>query len=195
MAGKRTVQVLIAVNIALFVAQLFWMWIYGRDVNLLLACASDDIDKFTWALFLGANPNARTSNGTTALMIAAGSRNWVLAHDLIQHGADANLRDEEGETALFKATRVEDIVTVGFLLKHGADPNIPESEAGLTPLMIAARYGQVGIVKLLLAHGADPTIKDVRGLTALDFAHRQKGELQAKIAALIKQKLAEMGNR
>jgi len=193
--AKRVVWVLSVVNIALLVAQLFWAWLYGRDIALLLACASGDYGLFDIALAVGANPNARTANGTTALMLSAGSRGFLMTRDLLKRGVDVNIRNSEGETALFKAVSAGDSGTVKLLLDYGADPNVPETGFGVTPLMIAARDGRVRIVKLLLDHGADPTIKDTRGFTVLQFVHPEKGEEQAKIAALIKQKLSTMGNR
>lgn len=194
MTAKRIGWVLSVVNIALLIAQLFWVWLYGRDIALLLACASGDVADFQLALALGANPNARTSNGTTALMLAADSH-WIFVYDLLNQGADVNSRNRDGETALYRAVRVGDVDAVDMLLKHGADPNIRVSRFGVTPLMIAARDGRVGIVKLLLDHGADPTIKDTRGFTVLQFVRPEEGGEQAKITALIKQKLSTMGNR
>ena len=38
--------------------------------------------------------------------------------------------------------------------------------------MMAAMYGTPEAVKLLLHEGADPTLKNVQGLTALQFAER-----------------------
>lgn len=195
MAGKRTVQVLVVVNIALLVAQLLWLWVYGRDISLLLACASGDGGKFDLALLLGANPNARTSNGTTALMLAVANRNYLFALDLIRRGADVNSRDEDGDTALGYAVRRGSVSIVKLLLQYGANPNIRSGGFGVTPLMMAAGRGHVEIVKVLLENGADPSVRDAHGRTALNYARPQEGGEHAKIAALIQQKLSEKGNR
>ena len=57
------------------------------------------------------------------------------------------------------------------------------SPNGSTPLMMAAMYGTPSAVKLLLEAGADPSLKNIQGLTAIDFAQRGKRIDSAEIIA------------
>ena len=47
----------------------------------------------------GANPNAKTLHGTTALIAAAMEGDGAAAGSLLKTGADPALEDEEGNTA------------------------------------------------------------------------------------------------
>ena len=69
-----------------------------------------------------------------------------------------------------------------LLLEHhayidAASPN------GSTPLMMASLYGTPAAVKLLLEAGADPLLINEQGLTAIDFAYRDKRAESAEIIA------------
>ncbi len=96
----------------------------------------------------GADPNAVTDNGETALHTS-----------LSKPGADASQH-----------------AVVQLLLKHGADPNKRTSPGlataafwrdtrtrGETPLHRAAAYASEETVRFLLAAGADRTIRDANG--------------------------------
>lgn len=63
------------------------------------------------------------------------------------------------------------------------------SPNGTTPLMMAAHYGSSDAVKLLLESGADPVLKNIQGLSALDFANRAGNE---DSAAMIQKFIRDM---
>mgnify|MGYP000290591781 FL=1 len=49
--------------------------------------------------------------------------------------------------------------------------------------MMAAHYGTPEAVKLLLDEGADPMLKNLQGLTAIDFANRANRKESAELIA------------
>ena len=104
----------------------------------------------------GANPNAKATNGDTALMLAIPSQRIVL-HTRGSRYPDLDL------------ARVQSPDLVNELLANGANPNIQNSD-GATPLMAAASRGLGKIVDTLLAHGADVNLKANFGLTAYHLA-------------------------
>lgn len=53
----------------------------------------------------GANPNAQTQRGKTALMFAAENNAVAIVNTLLLHGARADIKDEMGETAVTKARK------------------------------------------------------------------------------------------
>ncbi len=75
------------------------------DHLLLLAAEQSDADSLTDALVQGANVNARTHGGTTALMLAAqhGAQDCVKL--LIAHDADLDATRADGGTAMSLAKR------------------------------------------------------------------------------------------
>lgn len=95
---------------------------------------------------LGADPNARSAEGATALSIAivGGSR--------------------------FGLTTLPEL---HLLVELGADPNLP-AESGLTPLQWAITHNRLEHAELLLALGADPYRQsiDYEPETAFDVARR-----------------------
>lgn len=71
------------------------------------ASANEDSACLQWLLEKGAEPNARSPNGTTALMMAARYGTESSVDLLLSAGADKNLRNDQGLTALDFARAAE----------------------------------------------------------------------------------------
>lgn len=125
----------------------------------------------------------RTNKDESPLMLAA-LRGYVeVCKLLIARDADVN---KPGWTPLHYAATGGHIDAMRLLLDNhayidAASPN------GSTPLMMASMYGTLDAVKLLLEAGADPGLKNVQGLTAIDFARKvQREETVLLVAAALR---------
>jgi ankyrin repeat protein len=131
---------------------------------LLDAVRAGDKDRVQQLLRQGADVNARTEDGTTALMHATAVGDIRLVRMLLEHKADVNARNKAGATALLWA--VGDRDKVRALLDRGAEVNAG-ADSGRTPLMIAVgSRGAADVVKLLIEKGADVHYSQ-RGYTVL----------------------------
>ncbi|MHC1728388.1 MAG: ankyrin repeat domain-containing protein [Syntrophobacteraceae bacterium] len=123
-----------------------------KDVELLLSA--------------GADVNAGTEYGTTALMGASQNGHDDIVELLLAHGADVNARMFDGWTSLFLASYNGGKKVVNLLLARGADVNVRAAN-GDTALMIASQTRYNDIVELLLSRGADINANSHNGETAL----------------------------
>jgi hypothetical protein len=131
-----------------------------------------------------------------ALIRAARSSDLEAMRVLIEAGANPSLRDEKrgGITPLLavtmgpelpslieaerRPTEAEAIPAIDFLLDHGVDPSIA-NDMGTTALHMAAMRNYPGIIKHMAERGANLNVKDLEGLTPLDYA---LGHLPARLA-------------
>ncbi len=115
----------------------------------------------------------RSSDGFSALHLAAFFGRAEVARRLLDRGADPNLWATGGIRVqpLHSAVAGGHESIAAMLVEAGADVNAVQ-DGGSTPLMGAARNGLVTTVALLLARGADPTAYDQDILTAADHADR-----------------------
>ena len=164
----------------------------GADVNaygyfgttpLMLAAMVGDLDFVKDLISRGANTNARSSNGKTALWLeVAGatcrtSIGWSIsasnadypgcARYLISKGEDVNAREEYGFSAIGVAASHGWTEGVKELSSLGANVNLPTKE-GYTPLMFASgSNGSIDSMKVLIDHGANVNARTNMGNTAL----------------------------
>jgi ankyrin repeat protein len=110
----------------------------------------------------------RNASDESPLMLAALSGELALCRLLIEKNADVN---KPGWAPLHYAAANGHLDVMNLLLEENAYIDAA-SPNGTTPLMMAAMYGTPSAVKLLLEAGADPMLKNVQGLSALDFANR-----------------------
>ena len=134
----------------------------GADVNvdsfpMLGALANGSTAAVEALVQAGANVNAVTSSGNTALHFAAQKNRVECIVALIAAGADIDARDRDGFTPLLAAIvygqgHEASILT---LIQHGADVNLA-SFSGMTPLSVALglEVGEACVVALIEA-GAD----------------------------------------
>ena len=78
---------------------------------------TDDAETAAALLAAGADVNAATAKGVTALMRAAATGNAALVQRLLDAGADVRATDSEGNTALRLADKNADVVVL--LLQAG----------------------------------------------------------------------------
>ena len=112
--------------------------------------------------------NTLNAKDESLLMLAALKGHEQIAEKLIKRGADVN---KTGWAPLHYAASGGHLSIIAMLIENSAYIDA-ESPNGTTPLMMAAMYSTPQAVKLLLQEGADPTLKNVQGLTALQFAER-----------------------
>ena len=146
------------------------------DMSPLDVAATVDHDNFVRLLIKhGADVNASSSNGCTALHFAAEKNNVAAIHVLVGAGADLHAGHDKplhcaaGSGCLTGRVCPEAALA---LLNLGADVNA-QSRDGETALHEAAsnagKPGSVEVVDLLLRWGADEAIVSSRGKTAAEM--------------------------
>jgi ankyrin repeat protein len=106
-----------------------------------------------------ADVNARSSDGSTALLWLAHWNDAETAGTLLAGGADANIANEFRMTPLSEACTNGSFALVRLLLKSDANPNTTIA-TGETPLMTCARSGSADAVRLLVEYGAAVNAKE-----------------------------------
>ncbi len=153
-----------AAALAAGVVMLAFASVAARAANssLVAAVEAGDRQAALELLDAGADPNERSSDGSTALLWAAYHGDAELVRRLIEAGADVEARNTFGAFALSEAAIIGSAPVIAALLEAGADPNAKNWE-GETPLMAAARSGNVEAARLLLEAGADVNAKEEWG--------------------------------
>jgi uncharacterized protein len=162
------------------------------NTTLLEAAESGDRATAIRLLGQGANPNAQSADGATAVMYAAANGDLDLVRALIKAGANVKLKNRFGTSALTEAAIIGSAPIIDALLKAGADPNTKNPE-GETPLMAVARSGKLEAATRLLDAGADVNSKEDWGeQSALMWAAAQS---QAEMVKLLASRGADVNAR
>jgi len=140
------------------------------DLRLPEAARTQDSKSVRSLLSQKADVNARSSDGSTALLWLAHWNDVETADLLLKAGADANTANDFGMTPLSQACTNASFEFVRLLLKSGANPNTAIA-TGETPLMTCAKTGNVDAVRLLVEYGAAVNAKEpAQNQTALMWA-------------------------
>ena len=105
----------------------------GADVNLygwpplIYASFNGHAAVVDYLLKKGAEVNATTDNGSTALLFAARFGHLEVVELLLQNHADPNLANERGATAIDWALKTENTDIADLLRKAGGHPGNPEA--------------------------------------------------------------------
>lgn len=144
--------------------------IVNADRELFEAIVDNDPARVSAWLARGAQANLRDEYGRTPLFLAAlGSKDQVIAEQLLDRGADVRARNVNGLTPLHIAAGVGDEARIALFLDRGAEIDA-RCVDGWTPLHCAAALGRFEEASFLVSRGADVSIRDRDGLTPLDVA-------------------------
>ena len=98
----------------------------------------------------GAEVGAKTNNGNTALLRAAGDGHAEVCKDLLAGGAEVDAKDDYGCAPLLWAARNGHIDMLKLLLDNGADANILDKHSN-TPYSLAEKKGEKEVLAILEA--------------------------------------------
>ena len=170
----------------------------GADINkqdkrsgytpLMMAFNNHNNEMARLILDEGAVVNIKANDGTTAIILAAGSSR-ELFDIILSKGADMNVRTDRGTGVYTQCILgiMSDKVDTDFakyLISKGADrdeQNTFGSYAGYTPLFWAILYNEEDIVKFLVETGSRTDIVAKNGKTALSLAQENGNENIVKI--------------
>lgn len=153
----------------------------GDDAsNLVESVIRDNPDHTALLLERGADPNAVSTVGNSALMYAVENGNMQIMKMLITAGARVNTSGFNGTTPLFIAIFNSDFEAAKFLLEQDANPNVRD-DFGVTPLLYAAATNQYQSADLLMFYDADPEMRDNQGndplMAAVTFGHLETSDV------------------
>jgi ankyrin repeat protein len=200
---RLTLAVAFLLWIAFMVAIPFWLVSSApsrrpdrKELNRTLLAAIRDGNHETVEELLdrGANVNARSEVGDTALMQAALNADQEMVQRLLRRGADVRARGVYGVTALLRAlhdpskvqlllhngARIDDRAMVLAAMIPGSRPtlellfrrggNVNAHVGRYTVLMAAAYSGDLDAATWLVEHGADVNARSEAGCAALNGA-------------------------
>ena len=131
----------------------------------------------------GADPNARTYQGTPLLLQVVLDKDQRAVELLLAHQADVNCTNREGGTPLCATARMGNKPIAELLLKAGADVNT-RSPGGVTALYDAVDFGHPEMVELLLTNKANPNLPIANGWTPLHAAvYRNRADIMRLLLA------------
>src|SRR5262245_38171619 len=118
----------------------------AADLRLVEAVRNQDEQQVRALLKQRVDVNARSGDGSTALLWAAHWNALETAGLLIRAGADANAANDFRMTPLSQACTNGTAAFVELLLTAGANPNSPVA-TGVPPILTCARTGNADSVR------------------------------------------------
>lgn len=163
---------------------------------ITIAARYGSVNALRYLISAGANINARTPAGETAVMLASyfasddgersaasGERYERAVRMLVEAGASLE-NEPHNYTPLAYAAYQGDDRIVRYLIERGARVNGDAQDGVIyvnTPLMMAAIQGHYGIALQLLRAGASATIRVRGGHTAAEFAEKYRHAALARL--------------
>ena len=144
----------------------------AATLSSMHAAASGNLVAVKVLIEKGADVNAKTSGGYTALRVAAWTGNLELVNLLVGNGADVNSRGPEGETLLVSAANSGNPQVVEFFIIKGLSVNARD-ESGETVLMHAVRWGHLDLMRDLISKEAGLNTEDESGEAVRTAASRK----------------------
>src|SRR5262245_12109039 len=146
----------------------------GGDTRLIEAVRNQDDQQVRTLLNQHPDVNARSGDGSTALLWASHWNALEIAGMLIRAGADPNAANDFRMTPLSQACTNGSAAFVELLLKAGANPNTPIA-TGVPPIMTCARSGNANAVRILIAGDANVNAREpAQNQTALMWAAAER---------------------
>jgi ankyrin repeat protein len=115
----------------------------------------DELDTADLLIRAGADVNAATTLGVTALALACENGSEMMVEKLLNAGANAQAAQLTGESALMTCARTGSVKAVIALVARGANVNAKEDANNQTALMWAVARRHADIARVLIEHGAD----------------------------------------
>lgn len=140
-----------------------------EDYNLMVAAQSGDLASAKKAIAAGANVNAMSGNGLSAIMYAAAKGHTDIVRLLLKAGANIEAKAKNSVTPLMLAANYGHTEAVKALIQAGANIETKDKN-GWTALMAAASEGRTETVKALIQAGAKLEATNKGGLTPLMIA-------------------------
>jgi uncharacterized protein len=112
----------------------------------------------------GYDLNSRTSQGYTALILAAYHGHLAVVEQLLKAGADPCAQDDRGNTALMGAIFKGELAVARRLIQAPCKPD-QHNNAGQTAAMYAALFGRAELLNELAHKGANLDATDNAGNT------------------------------
>lgn len=136
------------------------------NYELLVFAERGEANSILLWLGRGADVNAMSAEGISALMYASQNGHLQAVKVLVANGADIDYHPGNEFPPLSAAVINNRIEVVDYLLYKNADVNI-RNYNGITPLMLAAAYGYYPVVALILKYKPQLSLKDDWGNDAL----------------------------
>lgn len=141
-----------------------------EDYNLMVAAQSGDLAAAKKAIAAGANVNAMSGNGLSAIMYAAAKGHTDIVRLLLKAGANIEAKEKNGITPLMLAANLGHTEAVKALIQAGANAN-EKSKDGLTALAYAKGSNSKNkeeIINLLAPLTMNPVQLFVKGIENKD---------------------------
>ena len=136
----------------------------SRSSPLLYACQNGRTELFKMLLENGADVNAKSADGTSAIHFATQSANTEIVDLLLQRDLDINCKNNLGETPLYYtlyprpfqavSTAISTYKMAKFLIERGATIDVA-TVSDRTPLIHAITKNNLNVVNLLVSFGAN----------------------------------------
>jgi len=157
--------------------------VFAAQIKLMELSGAGDLAGVKALLADGVDANAKSADGTTALMVAAAAGHKEVVQTLLAAKSDVNAsRKDNSATALAVASQNGHLDVVLALIAAGANINYA-LDNGDTALIRASRNGYLDIVQALITAKAKINMHNLQGNTALIVASG-KGQLAASRALL-----------
>ena len=124
-------------------------------------------------MLVGAQPNAVSARGSTALIQACHFGKIEVVEELIKYGAAIELANYKNTTALMRACQEGHEDVVELLLMHECEVNRRNDER-MSALMLSSQRGHAGVVKLLIKADASINAVTNQNSTSLMLAVKRR---------------------